>query len=31
MDKACSVRGGDEKYVKNFGLKAWREDTTRKT
>jgi hypothetical protein len=31
MGEACSAHGEDEKYLKKFGWKAWREETTRKT
>jgi hypothetical protein len=31
MGGTCSAHGVDEKFVQNFGFKAWKEETTRKT
>jgi hypothetical protein len=31
MDVECSMQGRDEKCVKNFGRKTWREEAIRKT
>jgi hypothetical protein len=31
MVRACTTDGGEEKYVYNFGGKARRKETTRKT
>jgi len=31
MGGACSTHGKDEERIQDFGQKAWREETTRKT
>jgi hypothetical protein len=31
MGGACSTHGKDEKYIQDFSLETWREETTRKT
>jgi hypothetical protein len=31
MDRACSTQGGEEEYIKDFGERARRKATTRKT
>jgi len=31
MGGACGTHGRDDKYIKNFGLKTWRDETVRKT